>query len=88
VLFASFGGKWTALAGAAIVTAGIMSAAMLFDSKGEERRVRKGRGGYSQGVRKGRSPGPIVTGIRKKTSVARKTQVDDRWDYCQWSHVR
>ena len=38
VPFASFGGKWTALAGAAVVTAGIMSAAMLFDS-------RKGRKG-------------------------------------------
>jgi hypothetical protein len=37
VLFASFGGKWTALAGAAIVTAGIMSAAMLFDSRKERR---------------------------------------------------
>jgi hypothetical protein len=38
VLFASFGGQWTPLASAAVVTAGIMSAAMLFDS-------RKGRRG-------------------------------------------
>jgi hypothetical protein len=37
VLFASFGGKWTVLAGAAVVTAGIMSAAMLFDSRKERR---------------------------------------------------
>ena len=44
VLFASFGGKWTALAGAAAATAGIMSAAMFFDSrKGRRGRVRKGR---------------------------------------------
>ena len=43
VLFASFGGKWTALAGAAAVIAGIMFAVMLFDSrKGRRGRVRKG----------------------------------------------
>lgn len=41
MLFASFGGKWTALAGAAIVTAGIMSAAMLFDSRKEGEGIRK-----------------------------------------------
>jgi hypothetical protein len=33
VLFVSFGGKWAALAGAAAVTAGIMSAAMLSNSR-------------------------------------------------------
>jgi len=44
VLFASFGGKWTALAGGAAVTAGIMFAAMFFDSrKGRRSRARKGR---------------------------------------------
>jgi hypothetical protein len=44
VLFASFGGKWTVLASAAAVTAGIMIAAMFFDSrKGRKGRVRKGR---------------------------------------------
>ena len=37
VLFASFGGNWTALAGAAGVTAGIMSATMLVDSRKERR---------------------------------------------------
>ena len=44
VLFASFGGKWMAFAGAATVTAGIMSAAMFFDSRmGRRGRMRKGR---------------------------------------------